>query len=348
MTSNIFLLTIFNLFLCLTVFGQNRKFDFSKDKETPIYDPNKCWEKPLLAEKYEVITEKILLKEAHTKKEYIPAKYDTVEIKEVLAEGYMACVLNMPVYEEVEEEVLLKEEERSIEYVPAIYESINEETVSSPALSRWVPDSDGTLVDCKQQPEHTHCKEFDMEQTLVDTPETEEAHVLKAPATFREVVEPVVYKDMRRAVVKEAATVYLQKVPARYRTYKKHELISPATYKEVEIPAEYITVTKQKLVNDFQSAPQKVEVLCKEQITPELIRKIQETLKEMGYDIGNNIDGIFSAKTKQALFQFQKEKHLPVGNLNIWTLAELEVLDNEDDLENIEEEEEMLPPHKMF
>ena len=126
MTSNIYLLTIFSLLICSSVLGQTRKFDFSADKEIPLYDPNKCWDKPILSEKYEVITEKILLKEAHVQRKFIPAKFDSIEVKELLAGSYMACALNVPTYEEVQEEVVLREEQRSIEYVPPVYESISE------------------------------------------------------------------------------------------------------------------------------------------------------------------------------------------------------------------------------
>jgi peptidoglycan hydrolase-like protein with peptidoglycan-binding domain len=47
-------------------------------------------------------------------------------------------------------------------------------------------------------------------------------------------------------------------------------------------------------------------------------------LKSRGYDAGPE-DNVMGARTKAALTQFQKDKGLPVGQLNIETLKSLGV-----------------------
>ena len=64
------------------------------------------------------------------------------------------------------------------------------------------------------------------------------------------------------------------------------------------------------------------EVLSHERRTGYTIRQIQAALKERGYDPGP-VDNEMGARTKVALASFQKDKGLPVGNLDFETLKAL-------------------------
>jgi peptidoglycan hydrolase-like protein with peptidoglycan-binding domain len=64
--------------------------------------------------------------------------------------------------------------------------------------------------------------------------------------------------------------------------------------------------------------------LCGDKVTGYTIRQIQQALKDKGYDPGP-VDNILGSRTKAALTKFQKEKNLPVGNLDLDTLKALGV-----------------------
>lgn len=64
------------------------------------------------------------------------------------------------------------------------------------------------------------------------------------------------------------------------------------------------------------------EVLCGEKVTGYTVRQIQEALNKAGYYY-EAIDGKMSPRTKAALTKFQKDKGLPVGNLDFETLDAL-------------------------
>ena len=66
------------------------------------------------------------------------------------------------------------------------------------------------------------------------------------------------------------------------------------------------------------------EVLCGDKIRPQTLRKIQESLFAFGYYTGV-VNGEMNAQTKSALSKFQKEKELPIGNLDLKTLDALDV-----------------------
>ncbi|HMX41130.1 MAG TPA: peptidoglycan-binding domain-containing protein, partial [Saprospiraceae bacterium] len=83
------------------------------------------------------------------------------------------------------------------------------------------------------------------------------------------------------------------------------------------------TVTKRKLVKAGGFTEWR-EVLCDTKMTGYTIRQIQDALNKAGYDAGP-ADNVMGARTKAALTKYQKDKGLPVGNLDMETLKSLGV-----------------------
>ncbi len=69
------------------------------------------------------------------------------------------------------------------------------------------------------------------------------------------------------------------------------------------------------------------QVVCDVQISKKLYRDVYSALIERGYSIGGNINHIegFMPETKAALIKFQKDNNLPMGQLDLETLALLGV-----------------------
>jgi Putative peptidoglycan binding domain len=93
--------------------------------------------------------------------------------------------------------------------------------------------------------------------------------------------------------------------------------------KDVNVPAQYATVSK-KSVSRKGGFSEWREVVCNSDITVSMVKQVQRALRDRGYDPGPD-DNILGARTKAALVQFQKDKGLPSGNLNIETLNALNV-----------------------
>lgn len=148
--------------------------------------------------------------------------------------------------------------------------------------------------------------------------------VLKTAATTREEVIPAEYKTVTKRVVKTPATVREEVVPAVYNTVTvRVPSERGAGVREEEVPAEYTTVTKRRLVQAGGFTEWK-EVLCGEKVTGDLVRQVQVALKNAGYDPGP-IDNIIGPLTRAALTKYQKDKGLPVGNMDMETLKSLGV-----------------------
>jgi hypothetical protein len=161
------------------------------------------------------------------------------------------------------------------------------------------------------------------EEIIPATYSTVTKQVIKSAASSREDEIPAEYKTVTKQVVKSAATSREEVIPAAYENKTKQVVRSAATTRETDVPAEYATITKRKLVKQGGVTEWR-EVLCDSKVDSYTVSQIQAALKSRGYDAGPE-DNVMGSRTKAALTQFQKDKGLPVGQLNIETLKALGV-----------------------
>lgn len=179
----------------------------------------------------------------------------------------------------------------------AIYETVKEEVMVTPATTKWVKGKSD--VGC-----------------LSPNPKDCEVLVL--------VEIPAVYKTVEKKVLKEDEVIEDVVIPGEYSAVKREVLEKEASFKDIEMPAQYKVVEKKVLVEKGGYQVWR-EIICAEDFTPATVKKIQEALTKKGYQPGP-ADGIMGARTKAELFKFQKDEHLPNGNLSIETLEKLGVM----------------------
>ncbi len=301
--------------LCMGV-GNNASAQTAGDLPANA-QPGKCYAKCLIADQYETVTEQVLLKEASSRIEIVPAVYQTAEEQILVKEAYRVLEIVPAQFTTVTEELLVKEASSRLDYVPPTYETVTEQILVQPATTKWTKGrADANCL--SQNPED--CKVW----CLTEIPaqyKTVTRQVLKSPATTSENPIPAEYKTITKAVVQTPAATQEREVPAEYRNVTKQVLASPATTNEVEIPAEYSTVTTRKLVKEG-GFTEWVEVVCETDMNAATVSAIQQALRSRGYDPGP-IDNVMGAKTKQALTQFQKDNGLPIGQVNMETMRAL-------------------------
>jgi len=199
-------------------------------------------------------------------------------------------------YETVTDVVVVKAAYTKTVNVPAEYELITEDELVTPAGKKWVKGkADQNCLSADPKDCEVLC--------LVET--------------------PAVYKKVTRKVEKTAAYTKEVEVPAVTKNVERKILIADAYDNRIEIPATYKSVMQRVLVRKGGYAGWK-EVLCQQDITESKIAAIQKALIREGYDPGA-IDNQMGQMTRDALIQFQRDKGLPVGNLNIETLNALGV-----------------------
>lgn len=199
-------------------------------------------------------------------------------------------------YKTVYDTVIIKPQTTKVVSIPAVYENVTEDVMVTPATTKWVKGkADAGCLSANPEDCQVMC-------------------LVEVPAVYSKVTS--------KKMVKQAYT-YNETIPMEYKIQTKQVLVTPERLIEQETPATYKTVQKRVLQKKGGYEVWR-EILCGNDLTSSKIMQIQKALKNNGYNPGP-IDNIFGTQTKAALVQYQKDKNLPVGNLNIETLRSLGV-----------------------
>lgn len=109
--------------------------------------------------------------------------------------------------------------------------------------------------------------------------------------------------------------------PAHYRTIK----IPNDPRQAGEVSYEYIETKTSIRKGGFTEWR---EVVCGDNISADLVRRVQNALLKNGYNVGKDgANNVLGAETKTALVKYQRDNGLPVGQLDFETLKSLGVRD---------------------
>ena len=154
-------------------------------------------------------------------------------------------------------------------------------------------------------------------------------------------VPPIYETKINKVPIKNSGSTITTNSPSKYRVETRKVLIpgsDPPRYVTKTVKVENKSTTKptnqpKKFRLDtviIEKKPLTIEkrrVLGSDEVTSEMLKSMQTKLKEKGYDIGKAGDAqsVVNEKFKTALFQYQKDNALPVGNLDFETLEDLGV-----------------------
>ncbi len=321
--------------------------------------PGMCFHEHLKPAQYEARTEEILVSEPSEKVEVIPAKYEWVEEKVLVKEASQKEIAVPPVYETVTEKVMVEPaktvwkkgrglvekidhttgEIMCLVEIPAKYKTVTKRVIKTPATTRTVeiPAQYKTvkvrkLVSAPQEKRVEIPAKYKTVTKRVKVADAQfiwhEIHSKEMSAKTRTGNQiclkktPARYKTVTRRVVKTPASTKTVEIPAQYKIVKVRKLVSAPQEKRIEIPAKYKTITKR-----IKVAEQRLEwrpVLCRTNMTRELISEVQRALKTAGFDPGP-VDGVVGRGTLRAVDAYQREKGLARGGLTMDTLKSLGV-----------------------
>lgn len=297
---------------------------------------------------YETVTENILVKPEEIRFVVVPATYKDTLISYVVEAAHTRLEVLQPAYESVTERVEVKP--AGVKWVKKLADATCLGTnpddcyvwcmVETPAEYATITKRVNKGCDGSGVADAGCVKTIDVpaktgnrtvKKLVKDTYVKEE----KIPAVYR----PVTIRRAKTAVAVADATI-----APEYVTVKKQVMVTPPTVREEvvpaetapftvksvkkeasmkteEVPAEYITVTRRKLVRPGGFTAWR-EVLCPDRMPAYTIKQVQTALLKAGYFQGTP-DNVMGERTKTALAKFQKDKGLPIGNLDIETLKAL-------------------------
>lgn len=282
----------------------------------PNAKPGECYAKVEVPAKYETVEEEVVKQQASEKIEVVPAEFEWVEEEVLVKEASFELQVVPAEYEIVEEKVLVEPSFEVLEEVEPEYEIVEEEVLVKPAQTVWKKGR-GPIEKIDNSTGEILC--------LVEEPaeyKTVKKKVVKNPATVQKKEVPAEYVVVKKRVVKTPATTKKVEIPAKYKTVKVKKMVRPAQEKKIVIPEERQTVTKTKKVAD--SRLEWRSILCETNLTKDVVRNLQASLKEAGYYSGP-VDGIIGSGTVSGLRSFQNDKGLATGGITLETVKRLGV-----------------------
>lgn len=309
------LLLLLAVGLTATVNAQQDDIPF--DDLPPVDTYGKCYAKCKVADQYETISVEKVVKEASVKYVKVPAVYETVTEQVMTKEASVKYKTIPATFKTVTEEVEVTPASTKVITVPAKYRTETRQILVSEARGEWVKKKKSP--NCfSNNPDDCYVVCYEEVPAVYST---EKYQVLDTPATTREETIPAKYKTVTRKVIDQPARVEEIAVPAQYNTVNKKVMVSPESVREETIPAVTRSVQEKRLIAKGGYTVW-TEILCPSKTGNSQITAVQRALNNNGYNAGP-VDGIMGVKTQTALKQFQTDKGLPVGNLNIQTLAAL-------------------------
>jgi len=298
-------------------------------EDLPPAELGKCYAKCKIADQYENASVQQLVKEASTKLTKVPAQYETRTEQVLKKEGRTDYKVIPATYRTITEQVEIAPATTKIVTIQPKYKTETRKVLVTEARGEWVkkkkspscfsknPD-DCYIVCYEEKPAVYRTESY---QVLVDNGAGGTS--VSGGASTREETIPAKYKTVTKRVIDTPARVEEIVVPAQYTTVTKKVMISPETVRQETIPAVYKTVNERRLVSTGGYTVW-TEILCPSQRSDSKISAVQRALNAAGYNCGA-ADGVLGLRTQTALKQYQTDKGLPIGNLNIQTLQALGV-----------------------
>jgi hypothetical protein len=282
----------------------------------PDAKPGECYAKVLVPAKYDVVSEKVLKREASEKVTVIPARYEWVEERVLVKEANEVLSVKPATFRWVEERIMVEPASTRLVAVPAEYETVTERVLDRPEQTTWkkgrgpiekIDNITGAILCLVVEPA---------------TYKTITRSIVKKPASTRQVEVPAVYKTIRKQVLDAPAQVVKTTIPAEYSAIRVRKMVEPARESRVSLPAEFQTVTKRVKVSNERLSWQ--PILCETNVTEDVIANLQQALSSKGFDPGD-IDGVLGSATLSAVEAYQRANSLARGGVTMETLKSLKV-----------------------
>lgn len=261
----------------------------------PNAKPGQCYAEFVTPAVTESDTKQVLVSNATTKTETIPAKYKTETVRELVTPAttrtetipatYKTEIRRVPVNrdgdatvatktETVTERVLVKPEERRTVTVPAVYETVTERVKIRDSYTEWRESTrvyaigaealGGTILANRVSSASIMC--------LVEIPaeyQTVTKRVLVSEETTREEVIPAEYKEVTKTV--EVADDAAADPDAEFEEVEVRVIDTPEEVRVVPVPAEYKTVTKRVLESPAVTRTVPVKPVYRNEVTTRII-----------------------------------------------------------------------------
>ncbi|MEQ1930279.1 MAG: peptidoglycan-binding domain-containing protein [Parvularculaceae bacterium] len=282
----------------------------------PNAKAGECYARVLSPERYETVSEEMVVVPETETIEIDPAQYDWDEKEIIIKEASEQLEVIPGRYESRTETIVVEPERVEYQVIPAQFSTKEERIKVREGYTTWKKGT-GPFARMDSATGEIMC--------LVEVPaeyKTQTVRVMTSPPRTEKMVIPAKSKTIEREVLVNKWTTRAVTIPAVTETVRYQKLVTAPRERRVKVPAVYDTVTTQKMVSSAQLewAP----ILCETNVTPGVMRSVQTALQREGFYNGP-IDGTLGPATMSAVDAYQRAEGLATGGLTLETVRKLKV-----------------------
>ena len=207
--------------------------------------PGQCYAQVRTPLTWETVSERVLVRPAHTETRTIPARTQMVSRQEMVSPERVERHVIPAVTRQVCETVVVRPATTRVDTLPPVYETVTEQVVVRPARREWQT----RYVGGGQINENGEVAgPTGVVTCLVEYPAeyaTVQRQVLRRPAQTLETPIPAETRQVTRTVIVEPEREVVEKIPAVYRTIQALQVVEPARTESFDVEAVYETRTHQ-------------------------------------------------------------------------------------------------------
>lgn len=296
---------------CATALAQMDQADLP-----PNAKPGECYARVLSPERYETVSQEMVVVPESETIEIDPATYDWDEREIVIKEASEQLEIIPGRYETRTETIVVEAERVEYQVIPAQFETREERIKVREGYTTWKKGT-GPFARMDSATGEIMC--------LVEIPaeyKTQTVRVMSSPPRTEKVVIPAKSRTIEREVLAQKWTTRAVTIPAVTETVRYQKLVTPPRERKIKVPAIMDTVSTQKMVRSAQLewAP----ILCETNVTTGVVQSVQSALERQGHYNGP-IDGQLGPATMSAIDAYQRAEGLATGGLTIETVKKLRI-----------------------
>jgi hypothetical protein len=255
--------------------GPNHGPAYTPDLVPPVSNPGECYARVKVPAQYETATERVVVREAHTKPHVAQAKLVSRTEQVMVKEPSVRYSVRQPTYNTVSEQVLTRPSYDKLSVTPPTFQTVTETIQTSAPRLVWKKGNPGELArqgyvihstaDAGYRGQgYSSTTQFGQSGgqacgamceiwCLVEEPgETVNVtrKVMSHPGGVQRMRVPAVYQTITKQVVADPGGVEEIPVPAEYRSITVEDVAEPGIEALIEVPAEYGDVQTKRLVAD--------------------------------------------------------------------------------------------------
>jgi hypothetical protein len=285
----------------------------------PRLKAGECWAPTVILPRRVTTELEIVIRDAVNDIKVRPAIIQPEERSRIVREGTQTYQVEPPAFKKVTERILVREEIRRTVVEPATFETREEKIEIEAAHDALVPCRIPGQSSIGARPGQALCV-----KAIPARYKSLTRKILLKPETTREEVEPAIYREVSKWIVETPARTVPIEIPEKTRPFIVQAIATSEQVDETQQPPSIANINSTR----YEGIPTPTwrQTPCAEDLSAELIKRLQSALNTAGFQIGA-VDGKLGDNTLRAVQLYQNKHGLASGALTLETMHHLGIVE---------------------